>query len=172
MRLEEWMNIEQAEVDIDRIRILPSFAACPPSDGKMAEKMEYYTQFGMPDGTITIDRDGWLLDGYIAYLILKQAGSKNIPCQILDRPWAAGRFRDDEPAMWDEIPVLNQHRVIDDPGPREFWYTIPMRLAVRLKPGDRVLLRSDYRFKILTAKSIEMCSLRRCPAAWGIKWPW
>ena len=64
---------------IDNIKIYPCFASSTPRAKKMEQKEWLYSKSGMSEFDIVLDRNNYLIDGYIGYLIAKENGLTHIP---------------------------------------------------------------------------------------------
>ena len=136
---------------IDKIKILPAFESCPPRAEKLQAKRDYYASRGRYDRDLAIDNHGWLVDGYATYLVMKENGESTVCVDRTEDVWPAIAC-DDGSGRWD-------------------WYHVPMGLARRLRPGQRTLLFSNGRLRVLRVRNIELFSGRPCWQAWGIALP-
>jgi hypothetical protein len=59
-------------VALSDIIINEPFASSKPRDGKMNNARNYYAEHGCVDGSIVVNHNNILLDGYIKYLVLKE----------------------------------------------------------------------------------------------------
>lgn len=57
---------------LSEIKILPSFAESTPNEDKMCECRYNWRCYGKQDRYIVVDNEGYLVDGYIQYLILME----------------------------------------------------------------------------------------------------
>ena len=69
-------------VKLSSIKIPKSYAATIPSEKKVTTKMKKYRKGKLRD--ITINTDGFLINGYINYLILKENNVKDVDVNIVD----------------------------------------------------------------------------------------
>lgn len=60
-------------VNINDIKIFPWFEQTCPSINKIKKCADYYSKNGEMDRDIVIDENGYLTDGYVAYLVLKNS---------------------------------------------------------------------------------------------------
>lgn len=65
------------KINIEDIIIPEIFKACPPNKNKLQKCRDNYNN-GILDRTIYVDKDNLLMDGYVLYTILKEAGVKEI----------------------------------------------------------------------------------------------
>lgn len=139
------------KMDMAKIRVLPSFAACPPRAEKLDRKRAYYEQNGHYDRKLLVDRNGWLVDGYATYLIMKENGESTAESEIASGIWPVAGCAD-KSGKWD-------------------WYGVSMRLAKKLRPGSRVLLFANGALRSLQVRQIELFSGRPCWPAHGFMLP-
>jgi len=67
------------------IRIKGSFENSIPNDYKMAQCREYWNQHHMYLHDIVVNNKGYLVDGYIQYLVLKENGIEDITVKDFDK---------------------------------------------------------------------------------------
>lgn len=60
------------KMKLSEIKIKPSFAETTPSEEKMEECRFNWRMYHKQDRYIVVDNEGYLIDGYIQYLILKE----------------------------------------------------------------------------------------------------
>lgn len=67
------------------VRIKGSFKNSFPNDYKLAQCREYWSQYGLYLHDIVVNDKGYLVDGYIQYLVLKENGIEDIVVKDLDK---------------------------------------------------------------------------------------
>ena len=67
------------------IKIKQSFLDTIPHEEKLSECRDNYLTYGKQDRVIVIDHDGYLIDGYCMYLILKELGIEEAQIKISNR---------------------------------------------------------------------------------------
>ena len=72
----------KATVRLSSIKIPASYAATIPSEEKMEKQRKKY-EAGKLDKRIVVNTDGFLIDGYIKYLILKENNIKETKVKIV-----------------------------------------------------------------------------------------
>lgn len=74
------LYIEQKEhyMKLSKIKIKESFKKTQPKGWKMKERWEYYRSNNTFYSPIVINEKGYLVDGYISYLIAKTDGLKEV----------------------------------------------------------------------------------------------
>lgn len=63
---------------ISDIKIRENFKSSTPSDAKLQECREYFKRHGTIDRDIVVNNNGYLLDGYIGYLVLMENGVEEV----------------------------------------------------------------------------------------------
>lgn len=63
---------------IEDIKIKDSFKHTYPSDAKLNACREYFKQHGTIDRQIVVNKNGYLVDGYIGYLVLCENGVNEV----------------------------------------------------------------------------------------------
>lgn len=138
-------------VSLDNIKILPFFSACPPRPETIERKRAVWISEGSYGGPLVIDSDGWLLDGYASYLVMRDNGEHA----------AMARIRRDPRAILLAGP----------PGKRYAPYSVSMGVARRAGPHSRVVLWADGQIKFLEARNLEFNDFRAASDAKGIVLP-
>lgn len=72
-------------VKISEIRIKGSFKNSVPNDYKLAQCREYWNQHGFYLHDIIVNDKGYLVDGYIQYLVLKESGVEDAVVKDFDK---------------------------------------------------------------------------------------
>lgn len=87
------------KMKLSDIKIRESFLNSTPSQVKYQKKKEKWLRNGRQDRYIVVNRDGYLEDGYITYLIMKELGFENVKV-IKSSPWTShvGNRKIKEPA--------------------------------------------------------------------------
>ena len=67
-------------VNINDIKISESFLKTSPSEYKMNKYRQKWLKTGRQQKYIVLGKEGYLVDGYIQYLILKQFGEEEVKC--------------------------------------------------------------------------------------------
>ncbi len=67
------------------IRIKKSFENSVPNDYKLTQCRDYWKQHCLYLHDIVVNKNGYLIDGYIQYLILKENGAENITVKDFDK---------------------------------------------------------------------------------------
>ena len=73
-----YMGERENTMKLSKIKIKDSFKKKEPKAWKMKERWEYYRETGNLYSPIVVDQDGYLVDGYISYLIAKADGLKEV----------------------------------------------------------------------------------------------
>lgn len=141
------------KMDINKIKILPMFWACPPKEHKVLERLEYFAQTGDYGRILTLDAKGWLVDGFASYIAMRRNHELIVPVNVLD-----GCMR---PAIQCE----------DCDGTMD-WYMVPMRMARHMKPGNRVVLFTRGRIMVMRVRILELFSSRPVWSANGFVLPY
>lgn len=70
---------------LSEIKISSVFAETTPSEEKMNECRNNYLTYHRQDRVIVVDHDGYLIDGYCMYIILKELGIEKAQIKISNR---------------------------------------------------------------------------------------
>lgn len=74
------------KMKLDKIKIKEYFKQTPPSEEKMCECREFWRYEGKQDRPIVLDSKGFLVDGYVMYLILKEHKEEYAMVRKLKKP--------------------------------------------------------------------------------------
>lgn len=77
--------ITEKTVAISDIGIPKHFAEHPPAHGKIDLRYSEWRRSGTIPGTLYVDEDMVLLDGYAAYLVHRMVGSETVPVVRVNR---------------------------------------------------------------------------------------
>ena len=69
----------EMQLEIDDIKIYPCYAAQEPKLEKMLLKEQYFEETGHLQSPVILDSQGYLVDGYINYLVARKHGLQSIP---------------------------------------------------------------------------------------------
>lgn len=76
------------QMNIDDIKISDQFLHTTPSPEKMERFEKYWLLTNHQDKAIVLDKNGYLVDGYIRYLIMKRNGAKTVRAVYKGQPGA------------------------------------------------------------------------------------
>lgn len=76
------------QMNIEDIKISDQFRASHPSPEKLERFEKYWLLTNHQDKPIVLDKNGYLVDGYIRYLIMKRNGAKTIRTVYKGQPVA------------------------------------------------------------------------------------
>lgn len=120
---DEYRARSQAHtMNIDDIKIYPCFASSTPGAKKVERKEWLYSQSGMSEFDIVLDRNNYLIDGYIGYLIAKENGLTHIPVRY-------GRRQ-----------II---KAVHKTGGKVYAWELPGILTNRVSVGDKVVVETS-----------------------------
>ena len=138
---------------ISDIKIQENFKTTTPSSRKLRECREYFKKHGIIDREIVVNKNGYLLDGYIGYLVLKENGVKDVEVVFTNKNHANKT-----------IYVFGCHR---DNG-KEYVWRMPKKVkADNIVVGSNILVQTRFGIKSVTVTRIE--SLYSPPVAVPVK---
>ncbi|GFI11894.1 hypothetical protein IMSAGC007_04372 [Lachnospiraceae bacterium] len=120
-RLRNKQDNKVERINIDDIKIYPCFASSTPRSKKVERKEWQYSQSGMSEFDIVLDRNNYLIDGYIGYLIAKENGLTHIPVRY-------GRRQ-----------II---RAVHKTGGKAYTWEVPGMLINRVSVGDKVVVET------------------------------
>lgn len=134
------------------IQITESFANTTPRPEKMAVCRQYWKENGKQDRYIVVNDKGYLVDGYIQYLICKEYGVEEV--EVVNRNSKKLRYRRKRETDWDmptyrSIPTtyVYGYHPNDEKCKKEYVWRIPNNwvwMAENIQIGDRVCGRTKF----------------------------
>ena len=117
------------QMNIEDIKISDQFLASHPSPEKMERFEKYWLLTNHQDKPIVLDKIGYLVDGYIRYLIMKRNGAKTVQTVYKGQPGAL---------------IKGVHINYDGIGTKEYIWRVPRvkgwrKFINNLQIGDAVL---------------------------------
>lgn len=135
-------------MSMDEIKV-PSIYSRPNPD-KLQKCRQYYQQHGKLDRDIVIGNGGYIRDGYVGYLILKEFGVKEamVICNSSIRPT---NYKNNE-----TLYVFGCHK----PMVKEYCWRITKstQYLEKLAVGNRILVNTKHGNKVVTVTRIEKLS--------------
>lgn len=129
---------KRVEIDINKIYITRAFRRTTPRASKFNECREYYRQNGKIDKDIIINRYGFLVDGYIRYLILLENGIQSAEVLMLG-------VNEDETTQFEDgdsgkFYAFGRH----DTSPKEFCWVVNNATGhlEHMKIGNKMMVRT------------------------------
>jgi hypothetical protein len=87
------MDMGRRVMKLTDIKIKDSFANSTPSELKMRNCRKHWEKFGKQDRDIVVNQNGYLIDGYIQYLILQEFGIEETDTLIVNsKDYAKSHF--------------------------------------------------------------------------------
>ena len=119
---------------IDEIKIYPCFAAHEPKPEKMRQKEQYFTETGLLQSQVILDRNGYLIDGFTSYLLAKTHGIQRIPARHGKRQVV---------------------RAYHNPGGKLYSWELPVRLIGQVSAGDMAVVRTEKGARTVIVTAVE-----------------
>lgn len=146
------------------IKINKAFANSIPKENKMAECRDNWRKYHKQDRYVVINRDNFLIDGYIQYLILKENNIKNAFVQVSD---ILRKCRDSyKTKMTTYIYGIHPNQKQK----KQYIWRVP-RLwkgwERDLLPGDKILVHTKYGIRPIIITKIQW--LDKCPVDFSVK---
>ena len=142
---------------LDEIKI-PSVYS-PPNGEKLQKCRQYYESHGKLDRDIVVGSGGFIRDGYVGYLVLKEFGVKET-IVVYNSSMKPQSYKEKE-----TIYVFGHH----NPRVKEYCWRISKstRYIENLEVGHRIMVNTKYGNKIVTVTRVE--KLDKPPIAGKIK---
>ena len=122
------------EIPTDEIKIYPCFAAHEPKPEKMRQKEQYFTETGLLQSQVILDRNGYLIDGFTSYLLAKTHGIQRIPARHGKRQVV---------------------RAYHNPGGKLYSWELPVRLIGQVSAGDMAVVRTEKGARTVIVTAVE-----------------
>lgn len=128
---------------ISDIKIQSNFKSTTPSEKKLLECRQYFNKYGKIDRDIVIDKDGYLVDGYVGYLVLRENNIKNVKVVLSNNRHHYGNKY---------VYVFGCH----SNNGREYVWRVPNKSKFKnIKVGSNVLVQTKFGIKMITVKRIK-----------------
>lgn len=139
-------------MEVSKIKIKKDFKLSIPSKKKMEACRNYFKETGTLDRDIIVNRQGYLCDGYIGYLILLENGVEEIQTICNKKVFQKERTY-----------VFGCHSGND----KEYVWVIPKKVRGNIEAGSKLLVHTKFGTKTITATRVE--SLTKPPVDTPIK---
>lgn len=130
---------------LDEIKIPSKYSK--PNSEKLEKCRKYYRNHGQLDRDIIVDDEGFIRDGYVGYLVLKEFGIKEtiVVCNSSMKPQS---YKEKE-----TIYVFGCHK----PRVKEYCWRVSKgtRYIENLEVGHRVIVNTKHGNKVVTVTRIE-----------------
>lgn len=161
------------------IKLTSAFTESVPSEKKMNECRYYWDNYHKQDRYLVINRDGYLIDGYVMYCVLKEnnIGEANVKISARRKKrwfrknvsdWDSPHYRNEETTY-----VYGMHyNTIRGEFSKEFVWRVPRLWSEKgwedgLKTGDEILVDTKYGIKKIAVTRVE--KLDKCPVDFPVK---
>lgn len=149
------MNMKTADIKIPK-----SFQRTTPKPQKMKECRDFWKKYHTQDRYIVIDRQGFLKDGYIQYLVLKEFGINSAEVKVSNRPKRKGeRKRHYDYGLTTYVYGKHWRQRTQKYSKEYVWRMskawIGKGLAKDVKPGDKVLVSTNMGVKPVVVTRVE-----------------
>ena len=157
------------KIKFSDIKISEGFAASIPQEGKMEECRYNYNTYGKFDRHIVVDCNNVLIDGYIAYLVMKENGYTDEEIQVKQSNKRKKHWYRKNTENWSGrvqykcIPTIYVYGKHHEDG-KEYVWRIPepkRGLVSSLDIGSKALVNTKYGNNVITVTRIE--ELAECP---------
>lgn len=140
------------KIKLTEVKISKRFKNTTPSERKMERIRKKYRETGMQDKPIVLDENGYLIDGYARYLILKEFGEEYINC-------ICKKNISDKILNYKKSPtyyIYGLHKSCD----KEFVWRVPCTkiddFIGKIIPGDKVLVNTRNGARNITVTKIAL----------------
>lgn len=164
---------------LSEIKITSAFASTIPSERKMNECRKNWIDYQRQDRYIVINQDGYLIDGYVQYLVLKENDIEEAEIKISHcrkkrwyrkntKDWDLPHYRSEETTY-----IYGKHYNKEkDEYSKEFVWRVPKSWSELgwengLKCSDRILVDTKYGIKQIVVTKIEKNDI--CPVCTPVR---
>ena len=145
------------------IKIRESFSSTTPIKEKMNECREYWNEYHSQDRYVVINHDGFLIDGYIQYLILKENGVEEAEIKISHCKKKKWRRKNNKELVVPSYKEKNTTYIfgthLNSNCTKEFCWRIPENwgnLADNIEIGDTILCQTKFGISPVVVSRIEI----------------
>lgn len=148
-------------MDIADIKIPKSFQKTIPKSKKMKECRDFWNKYHIQDRYIVINEQGFLTDGYIQYLILKEFGENFAEVKVSNRRKNKGeRKRHYDYGLTTYVFGKHWNKRTQRYSKEYAWRLsktwMSKGLSKDIKPGDRVLVSTNMGVKPVVVTRVEI----------------
>ena len=123
------------------IKIQDNFKISIPSNRKLQKCREYFKKHGTIDREIVLNKNGYLIDGYIGYLVLLENGIEDVEVVYINENYVNKT-----------VYVFGCHSGNN----KEYVWRVPKKVKVdNIVVGSNVLVRTRFGIKTITVTRIE-----------------
>lgn len=148
---------------LDEIKITSAFAETTPSEKKLSECRYNWNNYHLQDRYLVVNTDGFLIDGYIQYLVLKENNIEDAEVKISNRrkkrwkrknikDWVTPRYKDN-PTTY----IFGTHP--NSNCTKEFCWRVPESwtgFTDNIQIGDTVLCATKFGYSPVIVSRIEV----------------
>lgn len=159
---------------LEDIKINSAFAESVPSEKKIEECRKNWNKFHMQDRYLVVNPNGYLIDGYVMYCILKEYGIEEAQVKISARRkkcWHRKNIKDWEIPRYRNNPTTYIYGIHPNSNcKREFCWRVPEgwgNWADNIQIGDTIFGNTKYGHAPVIVSKIKI--LDRCPIEFPVK---
>lgn len=154
------------KIKFNEIVIPITFERTKPRESKINKCRMYYDTYGELDRSIVINKNNYLIDGYVAYLALKEKG---FVYEEIDVKKINGTMITEKYDSYINIPTIYVFGKHKDDG-KEFMWRIPESKkgkASSLAIGQRILVNTKQGNQIIRVTRVEVLDV--CPIEFRVR---
>lgn len=140
------------KIKLSDVKISNMFKNSPPNERKMNRIRHNYIKYGVQDKPIVLDKDGFLVDGYARYLVLREFGEEYAKCVHKNNEIKKIPNYKRAPTYY----IYGLHSGCD----KEFVWRIPRtridEFVGKVIPGDSVLVNTKNGTRSIAVTKIEL----------------
>ena len=164
----------EKKIKLSKIKIKEEFTKTTPNVAKMQECRDNWEEYGTQDRYIVINPHGYLIDGYIQYLVLKENNIEEAEIKIAYKKKGCWKRKNmsiyGEPSYRTEPTTYIYGIHPNSNCDKEFMWRIPKSytwMADNLQVGDTVLCGTKFGVSPVIVTKIE--TLDKCPIELVVK---
>lgn len=135
---------------IEEIKVPKRFKRTTPSPKKVEKVRKYYQEHGKLDKDIVINRDGYIIDGYIRYLVIREVDNVDFVSVVVVND---GTHRYEKEPEGEITYVYGVH----DTSPKEYVWKITRNTgnSTEICPGCRAFVHTVHGKQKITVTRVE-----------------
>lgn len=152
---------------LEDIKIKESFANTTPSEEKMNECRKFWEMCNKQDRYVVVNKKGYLIDGYVQYLVLKENGIEDVEIRVgrsTKKRWNRKPLKSLYPNYREQITTYIYGVHPNDKRKKERVWRVPnnwIDWGNDLLPGDKILACTKRGITPIIITRIEW--LDKCP---------
>lgn len=141
------------KVNISDIKIQPEYEKTRPSKAKLKECEDFYLKYHKLDRYIGINSDGYLVDGYVGYLVAKKFGLQIVKIKKTEEKLSDGniKYLFLRPVKHTYVYGIHDEQHTN----KKYVWRIPDNKNIKLHVGDKAIVATKHGLSTISVTDIQ-----------------